>query len=233
MKAVILAAGNGSRLALATEIKPKPMISLNGMPILEHNLMMCKNAGITSIYINTHHQSEIIKNYFGDGAKFGVTITYSYEPSLLGTSGAVKNFSAELDNEDFIVVYGDNYSNYDLNSIIKFHYEKNSDFTIASYPIEDVSSSGFICRNPDGLVEHFIEKPNFTNPTPGLANMGVYVINYSVLKQVPDGVSDFGLDIIPALLKNHSRVYSIIMSEKAWAIDTPHQLEIASKYFNN
>lgn len=233
MKAVILAAGNGSRLGLESGTKPKPMISLNGMPILEHNLVMCKNAGINTIYINTHHLPEIIKNYFGDGAKFGVTITYSYEPSLLGTSGAVKNFSAELGGEDFIVIYGDNYSNYDLKSIINFHHEKNSEFTIASYPIEDVSFSGHISRDHDGFVKDFIEKPGYTTPTPGLANMGIYVINHNLLNQIPDGVSDFGLDVIPALLKNHNRVYSIIMNNKAWAIDTPEQLEIASKYFNN
>jgi mannose-1-phosphate guanylyltransferase / phosphomannomutase len=110
LKAVILAAGKGDRLKNVTSQIPKPMIEFRGKPILEHNINLCKRYGVSELCINTHHLHQKIREYFGDGSKFGVSINYSYESELLGTSGAVKNFSKFLGNEPFFVIYGDNYS---------------------------------------------------------------------------------------------------------------------------
>ena len=92
MKAVILAAGSGERLKQVTSHLPKPMIEYKGKPLLQHNIELCKRHGVDEIFINTHHLHEIIKNYFSDGKRFGVKLTYSVEESLLGTSGAVNSF---------------------------------------------------------------------------------------------------------------------------------------------
>ena len=98
MKAVVLAAGRGQRLGELTKTLPKPMIEINGKPVLEHNLEMCRKAGVHDIYMNLHHLPDIIRNYFGDGSKYGVHITYNYEPDLLGTAGALIPFKNELKN---------------------------------------------------------------------------------------------------------------------------------------
>jgi len=86
MRAVLLAAGMGERLREIVQTIPKPMIMYDGKPILQHNIELCRQYGVKEIYINTHHLAENIMEYFGDGARFGVKIYYSYEPELLGTS---------------------------------------------------------------------------------------------------------------------------------------------------
>ena len=83
MKAVILAAGKGERLAVVTQSIPKPMIVFHGKPILEHNVELCRKFGVTEIFINTHHLPDAIRSYFGDGSQWGVHIEYSFEPELL------------------------------------------------------------------------------------------------------------------------------------------------------
>ena len=87
-----MAAGIGSRLGEISKQLPKPMIEVNGKPILAHNIDLCINADVHEICINLHHLPHVIKDYFGDGSEFGVNITYNYEPSLLGTAGALLPF---------------------------------------------------------------------------------------------------------------------------------------------
>ena len=113
MKVIILAGGFGTRLAEYTSTIPKPMIKIAGKPILEHNIIMCKNNGIDKILINLHHLPLAIKNYFGNGKRWGVTISYRYEPKLLGTAGTVRNAKNVLDMP-FFIIYGDNFFNNDF-----------------------------------------------------------------------------------------------------------------------
>ncbi|MFQ5585178.1 MAG: NDP-sugar synthase, partial [Calditrichia bacterium] len=142
MQAVILAAGKGTRLGNITYQIPKPMIKIMGKPILEHNILLCKKFGITKIFINLHHLSGKILDYFGDGSRWGVELIYKYEPELLGTAGAVKNFQEELNGQLFFVIYGDNYSDLNLGDALSLHQEKKGIATIVLTPKEDVSNSG-------------------------------------------------------------------------------------------
>ena len=104
MKAMILSAGEGTRLRPLTERIPKPMIPIAGRPILEHNIRLLAKHGIRELVINLHHCPDVVTDYFGDGHAWGVSITYSYEPVLLGTAGAVKKVEALFDST-FLVVY--------------------------------------------------------------------------------------------------------------------------------
>ena len=104
MKALILAAGKGTRLGGITKKLPKPMLELNGKPILEHNIEICKQAGIKEIFINLHHLPEKITKYFGDGSRFSVKITYNHEKELLGTAGALRDFKNDIGNDSFFVI---------------------------------------------------------------------------------------------------------------------------------
>ncbi len=94
MNALLLAAGEGTRLRPLTEKLPKPMIPIAGKPILQHNVELLARHGIREIAINLHHCPEVVRSHFGDGSRFGVSITYSYEPELLGTAGAVKKLES-------------------------------------------------------------------------------------------------------------------------------------------
>src|SRR5450756_1389803 len=108
MKAIILCAGFGSRLGDLTREIPKPMLLLNGRPLLSYILANCKVHGFTEIAINLHFKPEIIKEYFGDGSRFGLSIQYFFEEHLLGTAGSVKNMAEFTGNDlSFLVHYGD------------------------------------------------------------------------------------------------------------------------------
>lgn len=201
MKAIILAAGKGERLKWITKTTPKPMLKYKDKPLLEHNILLCKKYGIEKIYINTHYLSSQIKEYFGNGKKLGVSINYSYEKKLLGTSGALKNFQSSIGNNSFFVIYGDNYSNFNLNllknnletldaiGVIAFHYRK------------DVRASGVAEFNENNKIIKFIEKPKPNETDSHWVNAGIYYLKPEIFNYIPNGFSDFGKDIFPVLIK--------------------------------
>ena len=110
---MVLAAGRGSRLRPRTDTTPKPMIPFAGRPMLEYNVRLLAQPGFDEMVINLYHLPEVIQDYFGDGADWGVKITYSLEKELLGTAGAVKRV-ADFFDEPFLVYYGDNPPNLSL-----------------------------------------------------------------------------------------------------------------------
>jgi NDP-sugar pyrophosphorylase family protein len=105
MLAFVLAAGEGSRLRPLTEHVPKPMIDLFGYPLLEYNVRMLVSAGVRELIINLHYLPDVVRDHFGDGSAFGAKITYSFEPTLLGTAGALNPVRERL-TEPFLLVYG-------------------------------------------------------------------------------------------------------------------------------
>lgn len=216
MKAIILAGGKGERLKIDI---PKPMIIINNKPILQHNIELCKKYGITEIYINVHHLSNIIMNYFGTGEKFGVSIKYSIENELLGTSGALKNISNQepyFTQNPFYVLYGDNYSNYNLDLL-----KSESIANIAFHYREDVTNSG-VAEFDNGRITSFIEKPKQNDNH--WVNAGIYYLNPDILNYIPDGYSDFSKDIFPLLLKKDIPFYGICTDATVKAFDTPEMM---------
>ena len=223
MKAIILAAGKGERLGKVSETLPKSMIEIDGKPILQHNIELCKKYGITEIYINLHHLSQVIINYFGDGKKFGIKIKYSYEKELLGTSGAVKYISSQdsyFTENSFFVLYGDNYSNYNLDSL-----KSNSIATIAFHYLEDVTNSGVAEFDEHNKIISFLEKPKQNETTSHWVNSAIYYLNPQILNYIPEEYSDFSNDIFPNLLKNNISFYGVCSSTTVKAFDTPKLLK--------
>ncbi|MFA5804223.1 MAG: nucleotidyltransferase family protein [Melioribacteraceae bacterium] len=241
MKAIILAAGKGERLVEITKQTPKPMIKYNGKPILQYNIEMCKKYGVDEIYINLHHLAEMITEYFGNGEKFGVTVKYSYEDKLLGTSGAVKKiskefWSSEVSNspglpalnsqspsvsESFFVLYGDQFSEFNLNLLIKKYNENDCIASIAFHYREDVSHSGIAEFDVDGRIERFIEKPKEGESDSHWVNAGIYYLNPRILEYIPEGFSDFGRQIFPKLLKKNLPLYGVCERKEVKIFDTP------------
>lgn len=221
MKAVVLSAGKGTRLYPLTETVPKPMLPVRGKPVLEHNIELLKRHGVDEICINLHHKPEVIRDYFGNGEKWGVRIHYSFEPELLGTAGAVKGFETILGKSPFFVIYGDNFTDYDLSKMQRFHEEKKGVATIAVFEKEDVRSSGVLWIDKDGKVMKFIEKPKDLVVDSKLVNAGIYILDAEVFSWIPRGkFSDFGLDVFPALLQAQKALYAIPMKGILEGIDT-------------
>lgn len=226
MKAVILAAGKGERLKEITKSIPKPMIKFKGKPILEHNIDLCKTYGIKEIFINTSHLAEKIMDYFGDGSKFGVSIKYTYEKKLLGTSGALNNFKNDLIQEPFFVIYGDNYSEFNLVSLKKKFLSLETIGVIGCHYRKDISNSGFVVVNEQDRILSFVEKPkNELTVISRCVNAGYYYLSSSIFNFIPEGFSDFSYDIFPSLIKSGQVLHAVISDVDLRSFDTPEMLK--------
>jgi NDP-sugar pyrophosphorylase family protein len=229
MKALILAAGKGSRLKNVTNNTPKPMVLFQNKPLLQHNIELCKTYGIKEIFINTSHLANKITDYFGNGIKFGVSITYSYEQELLGTSGALLNFKNYLSQEPFFVLYGDNVSQFNLQSLKEKGEKENTIATIGFHHREDIENCGVAEFNKNNKITKFIEKPNRSDTESRLVNSGAYFLKPEIFKYITYGFSDFGKDIFPLLLKKNIPMYGVCSNKKVLAFDTEELLQKSQK----
>lgn len=213
MRALILAAGLGTRLKPLTNQLPKVMVNIAGKPLLLYHLQSLKKSGCKNIWINLHHFPDSIKSYFGDGTKFGVKITYSFEEKLLGTAGALKNPKSRIEKEfrkgRFLVVYGDNLIDFDYSKLIKFHQAKKSFLTLAVYHSDEPWTKGVIKTNQQRRVLDFIEKPAQDAIISHQVNGGIYLCQPEVLDYIPPSFSDFGCDIFPKLIKENLPLYAL------------------------
>ena len=223
MKAIILAAGKGERLGDITKNIPKPMIEVEGKPILAHNIEMCKQAGVKDLFINLHHLPDRITEYFQNGKKYGVNLTYLYESEIRGTAGALLPIINKLGNP-FLVLYGDNYSKFRLKKLIQFHHEKDSDFTITLHWRKDTSTSGVVEINKKWKIIKFIEKPIPGEIRSNWVNAGIYIINPAIIKNMIKPNIDFASNVIPLLIEKKCRLFGFKMDKKVYAIDTPRTL---------
>lgn len=215
-KALILCAGKGIRLLPLTENNPKPMLLAGKKPLLEYNVKLCKKYGIKEIFINTSYLPEKIKEYFGDGKKFGVKINYSYEPDILGTAGSLNNFKKYLDKEPFLIIYGDNLTDLKLDEIISFHKEKGALATIFLHrekmPDEN-TTPGVVVVNKKLEIQRIIENPLEKEKLSKISydlkftNAGIYVLSPEIFNLIPKGVSDFAKDIFPKALREGYKIF--------------------------
>jgi NDP-sugar pyrophosphorylase family protein len=207
VRALILAAGEGNRLRPLTLDCPKPMLPVGGRPILEHLVDLLRRHGIKEIAINLHYRAERIAEHFGNGRRFGVDITYSLEPQLLGSAGAARKLDWYF-TEPFVVMYGDVLADVDVSALVDAHSVFGGLVTLALYEVEDPSRCGIVELGPDERIVRFVEKP-----APGmihgtLANAGLYVVDPAVLRFIPPGRPyDFGSDLFPMLLSEGLPLY--------------------------
>lgn len=215
-KAIILCAGEGTRLLPITKNLPKPMILIGKYPLLEYNILLCKKYGIEEIFINTSHFPEKIKEYFGNGSKWGVKITYSFEKTLLGTAGALINFKDSLD-EDFFVIYGDNLTNLNLRDMLEYHKKNNSLATLFIYQdiiTDKESTCGAVVVDDNKNVEKIIEHPTKKEAieleqipeSKKYINAGIYVLNPQILNYITQTPIDFPKNIFPKAIKSGEKI---------------------------
>jgi mannose-1-phosphate guanylyltransferase len=232
MKAFILAAGLGTRLRSLGLDVPKVMAPIGGKPLLEHHLELFKRQGIRDFVINLHALPEKITGYFGDGSKFGVTITYSLEPELLGTAGAVKKMEAELRDGAFIVFYGDNLVRVDFAPLVEFHQAHRALATVALFASPEPWTGGVVETDSNGRVLRFVEKPDPKEISTNLISAGIFVVDPQVLQTIPAGrFCDFGKDVFPKLLADGKPVYAMTPRAYIQDVGTPERLAKAQRDF--
>jgi len=200
-KAMILAAGKGTRLFPLTGEIPKPMAPVADTPVLQHILELLARSGMRDAYVNVHHLADVVLGHYGREARVGnLTAHFSLEEDLLGTAGSVKRL-AEHFPETFVVVMGDVLTDADLREIVRFHKERGAVATVALKTVGDTSGYGVVELDAHGYVVGFQEKPEPSEARSDLANTGTYVLEPEVLGYVPEGVFfDFAKDLFPRLL---------------------------------
>jgi len=226
-RAMILAAGRGARLRPLTDSISKCMIPIAGKPLLEHNLCLLRGYGVTDVVINLNHLPQTVMNHFGNGSRLGIRISYSLEPELLGTAGAVKKVERFFDGP-FFVWYGDNLSTCRLDRLWQAHLSKQGVATIALHYREDPTRSGIVGLDENDRIIRFLEKPRPDQVFSHWVSAGIMVLERSVFDAIPSGyASDFGSDVLPALLENGAALYGhrMLEDEGLWWIDTPVDYE--------
>ncbi len=204
MRAMIMAAGKGTRLSPLTDLMPKPMVPIVNRPALYHILRLLGRHGLREVVINLHHLPQAITDYFGDGAPLGMDITYSHEPEVLGTAGGVRNNAAFLDGGTFLVVSGDALTDIDLTGLVAAHRRTGSIATVAVKEVADPSLYGVVVADDDDRVVGFQEKPSAEEARSRLCNCGIYVFEPEILSHILDGrFDDFGRRLFPDLLRLH------------------------------
>lgn len=233
MKAMLLAAGEGTRLRPLTDTLPKPMVLLGNQPLLGYTLALLARHNIREVAINLHHRPDIVRAYFGDGAAWGVRITYSFEPELLGTAGAVKKLQAFWDDEPFLIIYGDNLTDCDLTRMAAFHRTKGGLVTLALYWRQDVEHSGVAALSADDRITGFVEKPRGDQAPSHWVFGGLMVAEPRLLDLIPTSQAcDFGRQVLPKALAQGESLWGYRMTERLWWTDTLAEYEALKRQFD-
>ena len=219
MKAMILAAGFGTRLKPLTNELPKPLFPVLNRPILEHAIHFLSTHGIKEIAINLHHKSEKIIDYFGDGKNFGVNLHFSKEERILGTAGGIKKLQPFFKNETFLVINSDILADVDLNDVLKFHKEKKSKLTLVVRQDPNAEKFDSIQRVEEGRIVHFLgHSIKNSKPTTQVMFTGIQIMEPEIFSRIPEnkfcGTVE---DVFPGMIHDELPVYSFL--HKGYWID--------------
>jgi mannose-1-phosphate guanylyltransferase len=226
MKAMILAAGKGTRVRPITYTTPKPMIPILQKPVMEFLLELLRSHGFDQIMVNVSHLAYEIESYFRDGQRFGVEIGYSFEGRIkedgelvgeaVGSAGGMKriqDFSPFFD-DTFVVLCGDALIDLDLTAAVEWHRAKGSIATIImkTVPHEEVSSYGVVVTDDEGRIKAFQEKPSVEEALSNNINTGIYIFEPQILDYIPSGEEfDIGGQLFPKLVEMGAPFYGLPM----------------------
>ena len=220
MRAMIMAAGLGTRLRPITYEMPKPMVPVLNRPVMEHIVELLARHGFSEVNANVYWFPELIRGRFGDGSRFGIELRYSEEESLLGTAGGVRN-AADFLGDEFLVISGDALTDVDLATMREFHLAHGAIATLATKRVSDTSQFGVVITDAGGRVQGFQEKPYPSEALSDLANCGIYMFRSDIFDffpapgkskaagpDDPPRFADWAMDVMPALLENDVPFFS-------------------------
>jgi len=226
--AILLVGGFGTRLMPLTKNTPKPMLTVAGVPVTEHQIAMAKAAGISEIVLATSYLSDVFIPYFGDGSKWGIKIKYAVEKEPLGTGGAIRNAARLLDsNESVVILNGDVLSSHNLGEQIRQHEANDADVTLHLTEVQDARAFGCVPTDSNGRVTAFLEK--MENPVTNQINAGCYVFNPRVVSTIPlNTVVSVERETFPELVASGAKVFGYVENAYWLDIGTPRALLKAS-----
>ena len=225
MKAMILAAGKGTRVRPITQTIPKPLIPILQKPVMEFLLELLRKHGFDQVMVNVSHLAEEIESYFRDGQRFGVQIAYSFEGKIvdgdlvgeaLGSAGGlrrIQDFNPFFD-DTFIVLCGDALIDLDLTAAVKWHKEKGAIATVITKSVskEVVSSYVVVVTDEEGKIKTFQEKPSIEEALSTNINTGIYIFEPEVINYIPPNQKyDIGSELFPKLVSENTPFYAVNM----------------------
>lgn len=211
MKALILAGGFGTRIRPLTVNIPKPMLPLTTRPILEHTVKLLLKNGIDEMVMLLYFHPDVIKNFFNDGSEWGAKIKYVIPNKDLGTAGAVKEASRQLNADRYLVISGDLVTDFSIKKILQFHEEKEALSTITLTRVKNPLQFGIVITDENGKIIKFLEKPTWGEVFSDTINTGIYILERSVMDYIPDDTDfDFSRNLFPALLADKKPLYGYI-----------------------
>ncbi|GAB4146389.1 MAG: NDP-sugar synthase [Cyanobacteria bacterium J069] len=225
MKAMILAAGKGTRVRPITYTIPKPMIPILQKPVMEFLLELLRQHSFDEIMVNVSHLAYEIESYFRDGQRFGVQIAYSFEGRIVdgelkgqavGSAGGMRKIQdfAPFFDDTFVVLCGDALIDLNLTEAVRWHREKGAIATIImkDVPREEVSSYGVVVTDESGRIKTFQEKPSVEEALSTSINTGIYIFEPEIFDYIPSGVEfDIGGELFPTLVEKGAPFYGISM----------------------
>jgi mannose-1-phosphate guanylyltransferase len=212
MKAMVLAAGLGTRLRPLTYEIPKPMVPVLDRPVMEHILDLLDKHSFEGVIANLHYFPDTIRGHFGE------RIEYRYEEELLGTAGGVRACADFFGDEPFLVISGDALTDIDLGALVARHRESGGIATLSVKKVSDTREFGVVLHDRDGRVTGFQEKPAPEEALSDLGNCGIYMFDPKIFDYFPERpFVDWAKDVFPALLEN----------------DAPFHIHEVAQYWND
>ena len=234
--AVIMAGGKGSRLRSITNDEiPKPMVPVDGKPLLEYQVEALKEYGIKKIVMIVGHLGEKIMDHFKDGKDFGVDVDYIVEKEPLGTAGAFYYLKDKTDAKDFLLVFGDVFFDIDFDRMEDFHFKNAALTTLLAHPNGHPYDSDLIQTDENGKVIGFDSKNNVRDYWyDNMVNAGMYVINRELLELVGEPVKiDFEKDILANQVKNGANIYAYHSPEYVKDVGTVDRINATVEELKN
>jgi mannose-1-phosphate guanylyltransferase/mannose-1-phosphate guanylyltransferase/phosphomannomutase len=197
MKAMVLAAGLGTRLKPITFEIPKPMVPVVDRPVMAHTLGLLERQGFDQLVANLHYYPDTIKQYFGD------RLEYRFEEELLGTAGGVRGVADFFGDDPIVVVSGDALTDIDLRALVERHRSSGGIGTLTVKKVPDTREYGVVLHDTDGRITGFQEKPDPAEALSDLGNCGIYCFSPEIFDYFPEReFADWAQDVFPALLEN-------------------------------
>ena len=213
MKAMVLAAGFGTRLQPLTHVLPKPMFPVLGRPLLSHTFDILESANITDVAVNVHHLPDFIINYFEKQKLHDLILHFSREEKILGTAGGIKKMEGFLEGGPFILINSDIITDIKLDKVIDFHKKNNSKLTLVVR--QDISPEQYdsieICK--DGRIVHFVGASSMNIPgnTTRVMFTGIQIIEPEIFKRIPEGqFCGTTESIFPQMIQDEVPVYGYL-----------------------
>lgn len=229
-RAMVLAAGRGTRLAPLTHTTPKPLVPVAGRPFLEHILDFLRAGGIREVVLNLHHLGRAIEQHLGDGTRFGLTVRYSWENPILDTGGGIKHAESLLAGEPFVVLNGDSLLELRLQEVVEHHLTQGAVATLVVRPDPEAARYGLVELDADDRVRRVVGLPRGEVPDGlrGFMFPGLHVFQPGIFQWMEAGVACSVMRVTyPRLLAAGVRVAGFVTRARWINIDTPAALAAA------